>query len=241
MNFIFLLFSFFFTCTQTSEFDLQKVVSQIGVEIDDVNISLVAYKVKPNNTNETIVVIPEEVLSEDGFTVYNSYVLIVDSKSNKVVKRYFENFKSTGWCDCDLPLKEIMIDTAPYFLSPNKRGFGIRVKLSNGNGDHMSEINLSLYIEVKTEIIKVLSNYNIETYESYLATTVCATRSKYKVGVLKITKRTTNGYNDLLIESKVTMKDEYGDDIDNCKETLYLSNEKEVLKFDGIEYLSIWK
>ncbi|MFK7809426.1 MAG: hypothetical protein AB8F74_16600, partial [Saprospiraceae bacterium] len=107
-------------------------------------------KVCPNNTKETIMVIPEVAEEEEDFFTLNSYILIVNNETGKIINKYFE---SSAWQSDAVILSEIIIDTAPYNISENNRAFGIRDSYyTRSQPNPYRSSNISLFIKSENKL-----------------------------------------------------------------------------------------
>ncbi|MGN6578741.1 MAG: hypothetical protein ACTHJ1_01975 [Bordetella sp.] len=118
-------------------------------------------KVWPANTALTIAALP---LSRPGNTDIQGTddleVLVADTATGAVVAHRYE--KAALQFDA-VAIRELVIDTAPYQLTPQQRAFGIRVDYDNMSRASPYEAKaLSLYVMQGSTLSKVLGGLNVK-------------------------------------------------------------------------------
>lgn len=213
------------------------VIQQLKLDPLKVNHDFVTTKVQPHNPDETIVVIPEIVgeYDDNGFEL-NSYILLVDSNTNKITHKYFESSKTNGWESDAIMLSEITIDTAPYQLNENTRAFGIVVyHYGMSRPNPYGNKTISLFVKSTNGIKRVLRHYDVmNNYGEW--DTNCAGEFKDVKNTLIISRKATNGYFDIIVKSKITESEAYVDENGDCDSKDKITAETNWLKFNGESY-----
>lgn len=223
--------------TPKIEFNLIDVVlKNLNIKKENCKIDLIALKKDPNNFEETIIVIPEIVDEGDHYFELNSYILIVNSVTGKVIHKYFESSKTNNWVSDAVRLTKITIDTSPYNVTDNNRAFGIRVfYYGMSRANPYNHETISLYITKDNSLKKILNNYNITEYNGHWDTN-CVGEFIDEKKVLIISKNKSNEYFDILVKNKITETTNYEDKNGDCDSTEKITAEKTLLKFNGKEY-----
>jgi len=182
---------------------IEKVLSNLGIEKKDCFNHLLQTKIIPYSENETIVVIPKisEIDNEIGYVILDEYLLIVNSLSGEIKSKYI---KEREWTSDAIMLRNIKIDTAPYWVNENIRAFGIRVNYegsSNAN-PYGSEV-LSLFYKKNDEIINVLNNFLVENSNGEWDTNCNGYFENHKK-ILIMSKNKSNNFFDIIINDNIT-------------------------------------
>ena len=237
--YILILFFLNNTFSFAQDIDFIKIVSeQLGLDKSKIKRELFTYKTNPNNQSETIVVIPEiSNEDEDGyFFELNSYILIVDSKTGKIKNQYYESSKTNNWTSDAIVLSEIIIDTAPYQISEEKRAFGIRVNYYGmSKANPYSNTTITLFIKSKNKLIKILNNYDIMHYSGEWGTK-CAGEFIGEKKILIIASNKTNGYYDILVKNKITTTKNFENENGDCDYEEKRTSQSIRLKYNGEKY-----
>jgi hypothetical protein len=235
MKYLLILFLFFITRNIYSQDStlLDSVLKQLDLNKSKIKTEFVVSKVIPNNSNETILVIPEIVVEEEDYFEFNSYILIVNTKTGKIIHNYSEK---NAWISDAVQLTEIIIDTANYQISEQNRAFGIKVKYSGSSqpNPYKSE-SFSLFIKSGTTLKKVLINYEILYYGGEWDTN-CEGEFLAMKKIIIVSKNKTNDYFDLIVKNKITETKNMLDKNGNCNTLETFTEEKTILKFNGLEY-----
>ncbi|MCF6360042.1 MAG: hypothetical protein L3J29_04690, partial [Cyclobacteriaceae bacterium] len=198
--------------------------------------ALIVHKELPNNLNETIMVIPEIVDEGEQYFELNSYILIVNSVTGKIVHQYFESSKTNSWVSDAIKLVEITIDTAPYNVKDNIRAFGIRVRyVGSSQANPYENETISLFIKSENTLKNILKKYDVMNSGGEWDTN-CAGKFIDENKVLIISENMTNTYVDILVKSKIIESKSYIDENGDCDSTEKITTEKTLLKFNGKEY-----
>jgi hypothetical protein len=112
------------TCASQESLEINAILMELNLNKESVKTDLIRSKIRPNNPDETIVVIPEIANETEDTFELNSYILIVDSSTGKIKHRYFESFKTNDWYSDAMQLVDITIDTAAYLITKSGLAFG---------------------------------------------------------------------------------------------------------------------
>ncbi len=229
-----ILFCFLLSNLCYTQVDLEKAaIEQLKLDPDKIAREFVIQKKIPNNPKETIIVIPEMVQEEKDYFELNTYILIVNNETGKIVNKYHDhpNLVSDA-----IILSKIEIDTAPYIVSENNRAFGIRVHYHNmSQPNPYSHSSLSLFIKSKDTLKEVLRTYEVMDYHAEWNLR-CDGESVGHEKILIMTKKKTNGYYDILVKNQITETESLEDANGDCNASEKHSIEKTVLKYNGEEY-----
>ncbi len=219
---------------------VEEVIQQIGLENAKLNRVLVTTKVNPENTQETIMVIPEygTLYDDETFFNLNTYLVIVNNLTGAITHKYFESSKTNGWVSDAIRLSGIIIDTAPYIVSENKRAFGVRVSYEGmSRANPYSNETISLFVKSGDALQKVLHNYDVMNYGGEWDTN-CAGEFNEEKKVLIIAEETTNGFFDIIVKSTLIHSVNYVPEDGDCEIEKDVTRKKVYLKFDGKTYIS---
>ncbi|QXP54150.1 hypothetical protein [Cellulophaga sp. HaHa_2_1] len=209
--------------------------------IDTHSIKLTQAKENPSNKDETIIVIAERVeeISISSYTV-NSYIIIVNTKTGKIIQQYFEDYKENGWHIDSEELQKIKIDTAPYLLTENTRAFGVRLEYVGSSKPNPYKTTLSLYVRNPNTLKKVLSNYVVEETDGQWdpedVQFNCSTDYVDKRVILIMKNSKTNGYFDILAKNKISTETYYTNENNECAYQENSELKYNVLKYTDGEY-----
>ena len=193
-------------------------------------------KVRPNNSEETILVIPEIVEDDGSNFELNSHILIVDTQTGDILHSYFESSKTNNWVSDAVSLEEISIDTAPYDLTENQRAFGIKVRyLGNARANPYKNETISLFVKSENSLKKVLNNYDMMDFGGDWDT-VCHGQFIKEEKVLMLTENSTNGYVDISVKNTITETKKFEDENGDCDEKVTISEQNQVLEFSNGRY-----
>ncbi len=245
--------SFFFLClwlgfcsSSTAQNDdlIQQVLQQLNLDLSVCKANLIAAKVLPHDTSETIVVIPE-ITEEDEDEAYfelNSHILIVDSKTGLIKHRFFENSTTNEWYSDAIRLKHIFIDTVFYNLAEETTAFGICLSSSGSSRPNpYSYQTLSLFVKAKTgnsdSLKRVLKNYVVQQFNGEWDTN-CNGEFTSQNKQLHILKNTSAGaeYYDILVKNNIISTNYYLDKNEDCIEKVDSTQEQSTLKYLNGKY-----
>jgi hypothetical protein len=238
MKFLFTRLFFFITIGVYSQETsiLDSVLDQLDLDQSNIKTELVVSKNIPNNSNETIIVIPEIVDEGEMYFELNSHILIIDSKNGNIKKRFFESSKTNNWVSDAVQLTAITIDTAPYQISKKERAFGIRLHFIGSSRPNPYESEtISLFMQSNNKLKKILNNYEI-LYKGGEWDTDCVGEFIDERKVFIVSTDKTNGCFAILVKNKITETTNYLDKNNECNSIDKVKTEKTTLKFNGYEY-----
>ena len=218
---------------------VSNVIQQLKLDPLKVNHDFVTTKVQPHNPDETIIVIPEIAgeYDDDHFEL-NSYILLVNNKTNKITHKYFESSKTNGWESDAIMLSEITIDTAPYQLNATTRAFGIGVyHYGMSRPNPYGNKTISLFVKSGNSLKQILRHYDVMNNSGEWDTN-CAGEFKDVRNTLIISRKSSNGYFDILVKRKSTESKAYIDENGDCSSNDNTTAETSWLKFNGESYNS---
>lgn len=217
---------------------VDKVISQLGIDFAQVNIHLLAAKVNPSNTQETIMVIPEFVDSDNDEYHFqlNSHIVLVNNLTGNITHTYFESSKTNGWESDAIQLSKISIDTAPYIVAKDTRAFGVRVNyFGSSRVNPYNKKTISLFVKSGDALKKVLHNYQVMNYGGEWDSD-CEGEFTEDKKILIISEKTTNGYFDIIAKSTIIHSVNYVPEDGDCESEKEVTRKKISLKFDGETY-----
>ena len=217
---------------------VQKVLNQLQLKEVQVKTNLIASKTISNNTEETIVVIPEVYDESNHYFELNNHTVIVNNKTGEITHKYFEDSKTNQWVSDAIMLQKITIDTAPYNITNQKRAFGIRVEyIGTSRANPYIQETIALFIKSDdNKLRKILPSFNTMDYGGEWDTD-CIGEFLETNKVLIISQDTTNKYYDILVNSKITTTINFKDEDGNCDSKETVINKNSVLIFDQNAYL----
>lgn len=212
---------------------VQKVLDQLQLKEVQVKTNLIASKIRPNNAEETIVVIPEIYDEGEHYFEINSHIVIVNNKTEEITHKYYESYKTNQWVSDAIMLQEVTIDTAPYNISNEKRAFGVRVEyIGMSRANPYIQETITLFIKSdNNRLKKILPNFSVMSYSGEWDTN-CKGEFLEKNKVLVISQDTTNEYYNILVKSKITRTINFEDKNGNCDSKETVINKNSVLVFD---------
>lgn len=215
-----------------------KVMDELDINIDDCEGSLFAEKVLPYNNDLSVIVIPKIGIKDEEFEeVYSldSYVVMVNNKTQIIKHLYFESYKTSGWDSDAIYITEISIDTAPYLVQENVRAFGIIIQeRSMSQPNPYSSNFISLFIPDGDKLQNILKNYEIYSFGGETDMN-CLGEFVENTKILKMLKNQTNGYFDIETYS-INSEIVYTKKEDDCVESKKVKNSKQILKFSNGTY-----
>ncbi len=223
---------------KAQEIDIIDIVAkQLDIKAENIAHDLVAQKKIPYDSFKTIVVIPEITeQEEDYYYVYNSHVLVVDTKTGRIIHRYFEPSNKGGWVSDAIVLSEIIIDTAPYQLSTTDRAFGLRVRYNGSSKvNPYRETTLSLFVQEQNRLKKVLNRYPVKSFLGEWNMR-CSGEFDEEEKILIIQSKRTNGYANILVKSTLSNIISSEDENEECVEEKTITKQREILVFNGKAY-----
>lgn len=214
-----------------------KVLKQLNINKKDIREELYREKVLPNKTSQTIVVIPKYRVKETDeyghdFYELDAYIVVAEKDSGKIIGNYIEK---NAWTSDAMVISEIDIDTGLYQLNRKNRAFGIRVSYRGSSTPNpYSYTDLSLFLLHDAGLKKVLKNYKI-TISNGEWDTRCTGEFTDIYGAVDIDKNKTNGFQNLIIKSKIRETKNF-ESKGACDERVTTKSNTTYLKYDGKEY-----
>ncbi len=191
----------------------------------------------PHNPNEKIVVIPEVVNEGEQYFDLNSYIVIADKRSGKIMNKHFESYQSNQWVSDAIELRKIIIDTALYRINEKIDAFGIRV-----NYHGMSRVNpylnktLSLFIKSGDSLKKVLHNYSVMNYGGEWDGDCDGEFVQKRKTLVPGTKK-SDGYFNFMVNNKIVETKDYKDNAGECRTEKSFHFKNTILEFNGKKYV----
>ncbi len=198
-----------------------------------INYDLIVSKVRPNNSNETIVVIPRIAEEDEGHSELEIYIAIVNNKTGKIINKYIE---PSYWTSDAIVLSKISIDTAPYITSDNDRAFGIKAHYyGSARANPYENTTISLFIKSNNKLKKILNSCDVlDSHGEW--DTDCAGEFTELKNIFIMSANKTNGCYDILVKEETTYTHSYVDRNGDCNSEMKIALGKSVLKFNGEEY-----
>jgi hypothetical protein len=234
----FVLFYFFILFTnhsfsQPSDLTIE-ILDRLKINIEDCE-DLFAEKILPYNQDLSVIVIPKiGKENEEGYFL-DSYVIVVNNKTSKILHLYIENFETSGWDSGVIYIDKITIDTNPYLVQENIRAFGVVLhKLLNAQTSHISSKHISLFIPQGKNLQNILKNYPIHNSFGE-QDIICTSKEELENKILTISENKTNDFFDINVEitsSNIFSKKDGSD----CITTKNSKSSKKVLRFEDNIY-----
>lgn len=219
---------------QSSEL-VSKVLAQLKIELTQCNEEFIREKQLPYNKSLSVVVIPKYKEKEEDYFTLDSYILLVNNKTGKIISKYFEDANDNEWVSDAMMLERIDIETNPYKIKSGVNAFAIVLGFrGSSNPNPYNNEHISIFEPKGTALRCVLKNFETETYGGEWDMH-CAGKFKQELKTLSFSKNTTQGYYDVIVKSKikniVSVKV-----MDDCKETVSTKTSIKVLKFKNGAY-----
>lgn len=212
---------------------INQVINQLNIDQSKIKKDSIITKVQPNNTKETIIVIPMIVAEDKDYIKLNGYILIVNNETGKILYKYFER---SCWVSDGINYAQLEIDTSPYIIAENKQAFGIRIHYSNESEENpRRHSTISLYMKSKNRLRNILKKYPEMEYVGKWDSRCEGESNEYKK-TLHLTTNKTNGHFDILIKNEITYTESHKDKNGECNAFEKLMSEETLLKFNGEGY-----
>ncbi|RQO29771.1 hypothetical protein DBR32_14390 [Taibaiella sp. KBW10] len=216
---------------------LDKVLEQLKCSKSEIREELYTEKIWPYDPSLTIMVIPKIAQQEldaygNGSYVMDSYVLLVDHKTATIKNLFYE---AEAWNSDAMVLSEIVIDTAPYQLNNDTRGFGIRINYTGSSRPNpYNQTLFTLFIPEGDRLRPLLKDYEIDRFTGEWDTN-CAGAFDDRASVIMIDKAQTNHFNNIILKQTLrhTLNYKVGED---CEEKVSTKKKTVLLKFDKKSY-----
>lgn len=221
-------------------FSLEDILTGFHIDKSNVLDEFVIVKARPQKPEETIYVIPEIVDEEEDLIEFTLNFFIVNNHTGEVLYNTYESKYINGLTHFqnDRKLKSITMDTAPYYLSEDRRAFGIRVNFEGtSQTEPFNTETLSLYMTTTDgSITKILNNYLVKKY-SGKSDGSCNGYFDKEEKILIITEKPTNSFLDLLVKNDQTKFIEFKNTLGDCDMNEVGTKEVETLAYDGDRYI----
>lgn len=206
---------------------LEKALNQLEINVENVEMRFLSEMVISDS--ETILVFPEIAEQGEQYAIYNSHILIVDSKDGSIKSRFS---RAEEWFSDALGIQAIEILFEPYQISNEYKVFGILIDYYvNSRANPYSSKNLSLFAIKEDKLERVLNDYIIYQYRGEtngmgdgefeeLIATIQAIKSELTFQDLRI--------------NKAIQKTEIEDGVEKLIDT---SKSTETLKFENGQYV----
>ena len=239
---LFIVAHAFFPCNASGQLPdstlLSKVLHQLDLKEDDIRQELLAQKILPYATTQSVIVIPKYVKDaagkfDPGFYELDAWIIIANNVSGAIMNKYEE---PRAWTLDAIMLLSTEIDTGLYILNNQIRAFGIRVSYRNGSQPNpYSRTDLSLFTPSNNTLLKILNNYTISSFSGEWDTQ-CAGKFESIESVLIVDKKNSrNNFYTLIDKTTITKTraiEVQGECVDRI--TKRLTTKK--LLFNGKEY-----
>lgn len=214
---------------------ISQVLKGLKIPLAKTKEEFIRMKPMPNDPGKTIVSIPVLVSEEDGGSSYtmDAYFLVVESGTGKILQQYYEE----GYWESDaIRMEDTGIDTAPYRLNPQTRAFGITTQfVGSSSPNPYSQTTISLFVPQGNTLVRVVDKLVLEQYNGEWDMH-CAGVFENKMTKIEVSSSKTNGYADLLINSKITNTESFKKG-EECEEKVVKNKlNKSVLKFNKGSY-----
>lgn len=201
---------------------------------------LSACKVWPYAPDKTLVVLTLFSANSDQHDDYNFYdmdVFVLRTDNHEVIGHLYEK---EAFADDALSTDSITLDTAPYQLSSDSRGFGVLFhKKGHAYGHVFSEFILSLYYLKDNTVHRSLRGLSIadEFGEWEDQSERCEGAFQREDRILIIDNKQTNAFNNLKIKEVLKKSKLTGTPPDDCHESPDGTTRSSfILKYDGKKY-----
>lgn len=235
MKYLLLLGLIFFAKNSFSQTDLaKKVIAQLKIENANWQTELFVEKQMPNLKDQTILVLSEKTDEDESMFTLRSWIVVFNTKTGKIKAKKSLIIQSDA-----IMFDGFTIDTAPYVIAKGKRAFGIRMSyhgMSRPN-PYNSEL-ISLFLEEKGQLVEVLKEYEIEIHQGEWDTN-CEGEFNSEKKVLIIGTTQTNGYFDIIVNSKIGKETNYVDENEDCQSKSESSTKKYKLVYKNKVYSEI--
>lgn len=213
---------------------VSKAIVSLKLNKEKVDMDLVEEKILPNKKEITLLVIPsKEEETEDYFTL-KTWIVLINNKTSKIIAKKMMEIQSDA-----IRFVEFRIDTAPYMLTKTKRAFGIRMIYEGSSRPNPYNVEeISLFIEEKGQLIEVLKNYEIDSYQGEWDTN-CEGEFVGTSKVLIISTKATNGYFDITVNHSISTDTNYLDENGDCQTKTAKSTKKTTLKYQNKTYSEV--
>ncbi len=200
---------------------IEQTLNQLQLKEIAIKTDLITSMKMPNNTEETIIVIPEIHDEAEHFFELNSHIVIVASETGKILQHFFESSKTNQWVSDAITLEEFIIDTMLYRVTDEKEAFGIRTEyIGTSNANPYLKETISLFIKSADTLKKILPNFSLLNYGGEWDSDCLGSFLEEKKE-LNMSQNKTNGFYDILVKKKSIETINFKDENNQCdaKET----------------------
>lgn len=212
-----------------------KVLAQLHIERSQCNEELIAEKPLPYRKDWSVVVIPKYNEKEEESFSLDSYILLVDNQTGKIISKYFEEGTANGWTSDAVRLESIFIDTDPYKVKAGVNAFAIKLAFRGSSSPNpYSSERISIFEPQGVQIKCLLKNFESETYKGEWDMH-CAGVFNEAVRTLSFSKTLSQGYYNIIVSNKVKhiISQKVNDD---CKEKITSKTTAKILRFKNGTY-----
>ena len=198
------------------------------------NFELIAEKVVPTDSNESILVLPYYTFNDESSFSLTIWLVRVDNRDGTIKNKTF----LLDWSDA-IVLTKFTIDTAPYQITPKTRAFGLRTlyRGSSAPNPYSSE-TITLFIDEKDSFKTVLENFEVNMFQGEWDTN-CTGEFTEHSKILILRKKITGGYFDILVKNKLVETSSFIDELGECDSTPTSKVVKTKLQFKEGKYHEI--
>lgn len=199
-----------------------------------IDAAYAACKVWPANPALTIAVLPlpQKGATSDG-TVYDVEVLVADSKSGALVVHSYEPSAITSDA---VSLEGIALDTAPWQLTPQLLGFGVKTSFQGSSRvDPFENTNLSLYVVDGVKLRRVLSNLTTRQ-SSGESDGDCAGKFSVTSRAISVGRAGHGGYATLVVGEKTVVTTKKKDGQECASKDSAAKRASVTIEYDGSRY-----
>lgn len=212
-----------------------KILNQLDLKPDQINQDLYVEKVLPYAEDQIVAVVPKisDKDEDDGWYEYDSYIIVADKQSGKILQQFYEK---DAWTSDAVRLTEISIDTGLYILNSATRAFGIRVHYTGSSRPNpYGHTDLSLFMPKNNTLKRILKNYSVSDYSGEWDTKCTGEFQNESSSVSIDRKNIHNGFYDLKIKNSIKRIKSFPVN-DDCKEKITERHTFKILKYNGEEY-----
>ena len=137
---------------------LTEVLNKLEIDKADCFDQLITHH---NFGKETLFVIPTINEEGDGYAILNSNIILINNQNHKIIGKFQK--KNDLYTDA-VRLDKIEIDTSLFRISNSKNAFKLIFIYSNtSKPNSYNSVSMSLFINDKDSLRRILNEYNIET------------------------------------------------------------------------------
>lgn len=225
--FILLLSPLYFFGQEENQQLIVDTAEKIGIEKSDIYFRLIKTH---EFDNQTLLVIPEIAEEDENHVIFNNHVVLIDSQTGAVQAKF--SGEKDLYIDA-VGINKIEIDSLVYQLNTTTPAYGLKIYYSGQSRPNpYYGTQLSLYALEGDELIKVLKDYPIKTFNGETDTTCKGTFEEHSKK-MKVLNEQTNDYADLRFIDSVrsTERNEDCEVVDEEKREIV-----EILKYENGQY-----